>query len=346
MPSPLGLQDAASLIDLSIQDIWIKGSATESQLYKQYFNVETGVVDYYVKDSSITGLGYAGRVVENASVTGAAPFQGYTKTYTQVQYGQLMSFTKYMWMFGIKKRNLEAITSEARAACADLRELRCADRLDQSYNTSYTASDSAGSYAVSTVGGDGLAFASASHTREDGGTAWNNRVTDGTLVNNAFDYSGLKAAFRTAALIPGPTGKPLNVNLDTLVVARGYAPHNRALEILGALNKGWIPGSADRDQAGLPGGYGSGAGASGVASYKIIALPWITTNTGYWWMFDSTKALSPRYGLNYKESQPIQLEGPNVVFKTGEIQYKATMLFDIGHNDPRPWVASKGTNAA
>lgn len=346
MAVPMTLTDAANLIDLSIQDIWIKGSAQETELYKQYYNVETGIVDYFFKDSSITGLGYAGRVVENAAVVAAAPVAGYTKTYTQVHYGQLMPFTKFTWFFGIKKRNLEAITAEVRKACSDLREQRCADRLDQSYNTSYTATDSSGSYAVNVAGGDGLSFVSASHTREDGGTAWNNRVTDGSTVNNAFDYAGLKAAFRTAALVPGTTGKPLNINLDTLVVSRGYAPHNRALEILGALNKGWIPGSADRDQAGLPAGYGSASGATGVATYKIIANPWIQTNTGYWWMFDSTMAMSPRYGFNYKESQPITLEGPNIVFKTGEIQYKATMMFDIGHNDPRGWVGSKGTNAA
>ena len=52
------------------------------------------------------------------------------------------------------------------------------------------------------------------------------------------------------------------------------------------------------------------------------------------------------YGLQYKESQAIQLEGPNVVFKTGEIQYKATMMFDIGHNDYRGIVGSKNTNSA
>ena len=52
------------------------------------------------------------------------------------------------------------------------------------------------------------------------------------------------------------------------------------------------------------------------------------------------------YGLQYKESQGISLEGPNVVFKTGEIQYKSTMLFDIGFNDGRNIVGSKNTNAA
>ena len=332
MPNPLSLSDAADLIDVSIQDIWLKGSEQETEQFKQYFNVETGVQDYYLKDSSLTGLGYAGRIVENAAVTAASPVQGFDKTYTQVQFGVLLSFTKLMWMFGIKKRDLENITAEARKACSDLREQRCADRLDNSFSTSYSASDISGNYSVTVTGGDGLAFASAVHTREDGGTAWSNRVSDGTTVNMDFEYDALKAAHRTAALQVGGTGKPLNVNLDTLVVSRGFAVHNRAEEILGAINRGFIAGSADHD-------------GNASARYKIIASPWVQTNTLYWFMFDS-KLKNSRYGLQYKEAQPISLEGPNVVFKTGEVQYKATTVFDLGHNDARGWVCSKNTNAA
>lgn len=331
MANPLSLSDAADLIDVSIQQIWLKGSEKESRMFEQYYNVETGVADYYMKDSSLTGIGYAGRVVENAAVTAVSPVQGFDKTYTQVQFGVLLSFTKQMWFFGIKKRNLEQVTAEARKACSDLRELRCADRLDNAWATSYSAQDISGNYSVSTAGGDGSAFITTSHSREDGGTAWNNQVTDGTTVNMDFEYDALKAANRTAALITGPMGKPTNIQLDTLVVSRGYAVHHRAVEILGAMNKGYIPGSADRDSAGIP-------------TYKIIALPWVTTNTLYWWMFDSSMK-NATYGLQYKESQPIDLEGPNIVFKTGEIQYKATMMFDIGHNDARGWVGSKNTNA-
>lgn len=338
MANPLSLSDAADLIDVSIQDIWLKGSEKESRQFEQYYNTETGVSDYYTKDSSLSGLQYAGRIVENAAVTASSPVQGYDKVYTQVQFGVLLSFTKFMWVFGIKKRNLENITAEARKACADLRELRCADRLDNAYLTSYTAQDISGNYSVPTIGGDGVAFVSASHTREDGGANWSNRITDGTTVNMAAEYNALKAANRTAALIPGPQGKPTNINLDTLVVSRGYAPDNRFTEILGAINKGWIPGSADHDS---PHALANGS----APSYKIIRSPWITTNTSYWFMFDSSMK-NNKYGLQYKESQGIELEGPNVVFKTGEIQYKATMMFDIGHNDPRGWVGSKNTNAA
>lgn len=332
MPNPLSISDAADLIDVSIQDIFLKGSEADSKLFEQYYNVETGVVDYYLKDSSLTGLGFAGRIVENAAVTAQSPVQGFDKTYTQVEFGILLSFTKQMWMFGIKKRDLENVTEEARKAVAHKREQLCADRLDQSFNTSYTVSDISGNYAVNIAGGDALAFIANNHTREDGGTAWNNRVTDGTTVNMDFEYDALKAAHRTAALVTGPQGKPLNINLDTLVVSRGYAVHNRAEEILGAINRGFIPGSADRDGAAAP-------------RYKIVANPWIQTNTSYWWMFDSSMK-NRRYGLQFKESQPIKLEGPHVVFKTGEIQYKATTMFDLGFNDARGWVGSKNTNAA
>src|SRR3990167_4225313 len=282
MPNPLMLTDAADLIDASIQNVWLKGSEKESRMFEQYYNVETGVTDYYLKDSSLTGLGYAGRVVENAQIVAQSPFQGFKQTYTQVQFGTLLSFSKLMWFFGIKKRDLVQVTEEARKACSDLRELRCAERLDNVFSTTYTANDVTGNYSVGVAGGDAVAFISASHTREDGGTSWSNRVTDGSTVNMDFDYDALKAAHRTAALIPGPMGKPTNINLDTLVVSRGYAVDNRATEILGAINKGWMPGSGDRD--------GPSAKPDGSApAYKIIRNPWIQTNNLYWFMFYSSK---------------------------------------------------------
>ena len=329
--NPLNLSDAADLIDISIQKIWLKGSEKESRLFEQFMNVESGVTDYYTKDSSLTGLGYAGKIVENAAITEASPVQGFDQTYTQVQFGILMSFTKPMWFFGIKKRNLERIATEARKACSDLRELRCAELLDNSFETNFSAEDVSGNYLVTCTGGDGKALISTAHTREDGGTDNNNQITDGSTVNMDFEYDALKAAHRTAQLVKGPKGKPLNINIDTFICSKNYKNHHRAIEILGALNKGVMPGSPNRD-------------ASGIPTYKIVANPWITTNTAYWWMLDSSLK-NDIYGLQYKESQAISLEGPNVVFKTGEIQYKATMMFDIGHNDYRGIIGSKNTNS-
>lgn len=336
MPIPLSLGDAADLTDVAIQRIWKKASELQKVRYfDKYVNVESGVTDLLLKDSSITGLGEAARVTEQAVVTGEAPVQGYDKTFTQVEFGKLLSVTKQMWKFGIKKRDLTNIVDELRAACERKRESMSADRLDNSFSTTYTESDDAGNFSITISGGDAVAFVSNAHTREDGGTNWNNRITDGTTVNMDLDYDALKAAHRTASLVRDGKGNLMDVNLDTLVIRKGHANHFRAMEILGAIKTGGarsIPGSADNDAAGTP-------------SYKVLALPHIESNTAYWWMFDSSR-IGLQYGLQYKESQPIELEGPNLVFKTGEIQYKSTMLFDLGFNDSRYWVGSKNTNAA
>ena len=86
--------------------------------------------------------------------------------------------------FGIQKRDLEAVVDDLVTACERKRESFCADRLDQSFNTTYTENDDGGNFSVTISGGDTVSFISNSHTREDGGTAWNNRITDGTTVSD------------------------------------------------------------------------------------------------------------------------------------------------------------------
>ena len=333
---PLSLGDAVDLTDVAIQKIFLKQTQLEKKsVYDKYYNVVSGVTDYYLKDSSLTGLGQADRIVENAVINSETPLQGFDKTYTQVEFGKLMPVTKRMWKFGIKKRDLERVVKALIGACERKRETLCADRLDNAFATSYTATDGGGNYSVTTTGGDGKALIAADHTREDGGTDWNNRITDGTTVNMDFDYDALKALHRTASLVKDGKGQFMDVNPDTIVVTSGTSNAFRAKEILGAIRAGGkqsLPGSANND-------------ASGVPAYNVIEVPWITTNRDYWFAFDSSLK-SDEYGLQYKESQPIQLEGPNVVFKTGEIQYKATMMFDIGHNDSRNTFGSKNTNAS
>jgi len=97
---PLFIADAADLVDKSIQKIALKGSTKfQTNYYEEFMNVERGITDYYMKDSSISGLGYAGRVVENAIVPAESPILGYDKTYTQVQFGKVLPVTKMMYSF-------------------------------------------------------------------------------------------------------------------------------------------------------------------------------------------------------------------------------------------------------
>jgi len=322
----MNIAQAADLVDLSIQEIYMKTS-TPDPMYSKYFNVRT-TEDYYEKDSSLSGLGEADFVDENAAIISDTPVQGYKKTYTQNMVGVIVPFTFKMWKFGIKKRDLDNVAKELKDSIARKKERLCAERIDNAWAQSYTHAGQGGSRTITTTGGDGLAAATNAHTREDGGSNMNNIVYDGTTYNLPFDYAGIKAAMRTAGLMVDARGNPRIPDLTTLVCKKNSAVHFKAMEILGAIKRGYIPESADRD-------------APGVTSFEIVALEYLQ-NQAYWAMFDSSKALTDREGFQFVESQAPMLDPVNVVYKTKEIQTSATTLFDLGHNDvTRSWVFSK-----
>ncbi len=329
MSAPYNIAQAADLVDLSIQKVFEKSSEPDVN-YSKYFNVRT-TEDYLEKDSSLSGLGEADFVDENAVIISDTPVQGYKQTYTQNMVGVIIPFTFKMWKFGIKKRDLDNVAKELKASIARKKERLCAERLDNAWSQTYTHNGQGGSRTITITGGDGVAAASAAHTREDGGTNMNNEVYDGTTYNLPLDYAGLKAAHRTAGLMVDPRGNPKIPDLDRLVVKKNSANHFKAKEILKAITSGKIPESFDHDGSGVP-------------AFEIIAVEYIQ-NAGYWFMFDS-KMKTDEYGFQFIESQPPMLDPVNVVYKTKEIQTSVTTLFDLGHNDvARSWVFSKGDSS-
>ena len=329
--SPLNIAQAADLIDLSIQNIFEKTSSPEV-MYPKYFNNRT-TEDELEKDSSLSGLGEADFVDENADIVEDVPVQGYDKTYTQNMVGMIYPFTFKMWKFGLKRRDLNNAAAELKKATARKKEKLCAERLTNGFESvSYSHAGQDGNRTISTAGGDGFGAWEDDHTREDGGTDQNNLVYDGSNYNLAFDYTAVKAAWRTASLMVDPRGNPSPANLDTLVVKKESAAHHKAREILGAIKKGQIPESMDND-------------GNAVDAFKVLPLDYLTTSA-YWFMFDSQRALTDREGFQFVESQGTQVDPVNVVYKTKEIQTSVTTLFDLGHNDvTRSWVASKGNKA-
>ena len=67
------------MIDVSIQDIFLKQTNLEEENYSKYAYVDTGITDYYYKDSSLSSYGDADRITENAVITSENPVQGYDK---------------------------------------------------------------------------------------------------------------------------------------------------------------------------------------------------------------------------------------------------------------------------
>ncbi len=156
------------------------------------------------------------------------------------------------------------------------------------------------------------------------------------------DYPGLKALYRIASLVKNPKGKIFPVMPDRIIVKQGTTAAFRAKEILGALKNGKIPGEFSNDGA-------------AINSFELVENPYLlgtgdatsTTNLSAatnWHAIDSKK-MGPEYGMQYFESQGIMLDDQNIVYKTKEIQYTATLAFAYGHNDPRVNFGSTGANA-
>ena len=73
---PFTVAASPDMVDLSIQDMWIQTKPDGYDYYKKYTNVETGITDYYTKDSRLSGMGEASRILDGAIITAESPIQG------------------------------------------------------------------------------------------------------------------------------------------------------------------------------------------------------------------------------------------------------------------------------
>lgn len=322
---PATLSAFADLIDESIQNIFVQRAEVPRKM-EQYFNVES-TNSYYDKDSSIIGGGRAKFTGENASVEYDAPIQGFDKTFTQKKYSYGDKITQHAWKFGFEARKLTNFVEGMMDAVDNNIETSAADMLNNGWSTSYTDDDN---QSVSTAGGDAAAFFSASHTREDGGTSWNNIVYDGTTYNMDFEYDALKAARKTATAIKDGKGLPMGVNLDTLICKEGSSVQDRYEELMGAINRSYIPGGNEND------------GAAKVGLPKLITLKYLD-NDAYWFAFDSSKK-NAKYGLQWRWSEKPHMLPPELDYDTQEYRRQVYYFADRGANNMRSFVGSEGDN--
>lgn len=331
MSSPLNLAQIADTTNVAIQKMFKKDAAVEMNL-KKFYNFRT-TEDYIDKDSSLSGLSEAEFTDENAEIAEDVPVQGYDQTYTQDAVDIIVPFSYRAWKFGIKKRKLANISKEINAALNRKKEKLAAERLTNGLSTSYSHSGVLRSRTVTITGGDAFEPFTPSHTREDGGTNMNNVVYDGTTYSLVFDYAGYKAAIRTASLFVDPRGNPRPATLDTLVCKKGSSVSFKAKEILKAIKDGKMPESNDNDGTGVP-------------PFKVLELDYLTQDA-YWFMFDSSRALTEEEGFQHIESEANNLDPVNIVFKTREMQFAGHTMFQQGHNDvARSWVMSAGDRSS
>ena len=134
---------------------------------------------------------------------------------------------------------------------------------------------------------------------------------------------------RTAGLMVDPRGNPMIPRLDTLVCKTNSSVAFKAKEILGAIKSGKIPEEFSNDAAGTP-------------AFKVVEVDYLTQDA-YWFMMDSSMALTDEYGFQHIESEANNLDPVNIVTKTREMQFTGHSLFQQGHNDvARCFFASAG----
>jgi len=322
---PATLEQFGDLIAENIQKIFVQRANVPREMEK-YFTVEN-TSSYYDKDSSIVGGGRAKYASENAGVIYDAPIQGFDKTYTQKKYFYGDKITQHAWKFGFEARKLTNFVEGMMDAVDNNIEICAADMLNNGWGTAYNDDDN---QSVSTAGGDATAYFSASHAREDGGTAWNNIVYDGTTYNMDFEYDALKAARKTATAIVNGKGLPLGINLDTLIAKQGSSVQDRYEELMGAISRNYIPGGDEND------------GAAKVGLPKALFLKYLD-NDAYWYAFDSSKK-NDKFGLQWRWSEKPNMLPAELDYDTQEYRRQVYYFADRGANNMRSWVAANGTN--
>lgn len=327
--TPFDLDAASDLTDLSIQEIWIKSPADLEQYHEEYYYTEP-VQDYITKDSSVTSISTFSKIPENGNIPADSPYQGFKQTYTQSFFSGMLRITRPMWRYGIQTRRLEALVMELKNDAIRFRETVLANVLNNATSTSYTETAGKMAFTVTNTGGDGVAFQSSSHTREDGGTNWSNVITDGTTNNMSFDYGAWKAALKTGQAILGGVGEILDLELDKVICKKNSSVHFRAQEILKSIQKGESPLTANR------------LGAVD-RSFSIVAVPYLTSDV-QWGTFDSSK-VGPKFGLQFKEGMPLTLDPQFIDYDNKEMKYSAGSDFAYGFNDARNFLWSTGANA-
>lgn len=322
MAVPLRLADAVDLYNEAILRVFDGKYTAAPETYKKICSVDTTAL-YLDKSSAFTGFSQAKRMKENESVLYESPDQGMDQTWTQREFGLGFAVTKYLWKFD-RKNIIKRLPAKLADAMVRRRESDVQDYLYSSFYAG-TLTDPEGN-SVSITGGDGYNLFYKTHTREDGGTSINNVVYNGTTYNMDLAEDALDAAetYVRPRILDGK-GQEMTVKYKRLLIPIPLGP--TAYRLMKTDRK---VGSADWDVNLYKG------------AYEVVEMPYFNSSGGaYWFLYDPDVGSE---GLRFVWSQPVKLEGPELVFDTGSFKYRSTMMYDLRHNDFRAYQGSRGTN--
>lgn len=306
---------------------------------------------YQYTTTGVTGLAM-GQIIADAQVpTSDAPIQGFTKTFTQVIFVSRMRISKQAFYFLFESKDGAKIDAaikkeilSSKNAIMMAKNYYGQSLLANGWSTSFTFTPigNLGSpVTVDTTGADGVAYWSASHPREDGGTAWSNIIVSGT-ANPVFSFTALLAARAQQVNKKDGRGLPLiGTKLDTFMFQDQSPAYFLASSIAGTLKSGKYPSAT-------PGTTGTFVDASPTDSFEVIGLaPFGSTGTGVtslmWFGMDS-RMKNEDFGFKYietlaEETTPFQEDF------VGNMDYisTTTSYCQMGASDLRYFMASNGT---
>lgn len=131
--------DFAKLLEPGLRKIYGDAYNDYAEEYSKVFAIDTSSRNFE-QDQSLTTLGLAGVKPQGASVTYDDPFNGYTKTYTHVTYGQGFMVTRELWEDAMY-RNIKGLPSALARSVRQTIESIAAAHLNNAFTSTYTGSD-------------------------------------------------------------------------------------------------------------------------------------------------------------------------------------------------------------
>jgi len=339
------INDYAVIVNNVLKHVAPKVSPTVKAEYLDFMHKVDNNERIYT-DIGVTGLGMAEIIPDGGVGASDAPIQGYSKNYVQMHFTKKVRLTFQTNFFLFEsaaakiKSSVKSKVLEGKNAIEHAKNYLAQSLLAQGTATSFTWTpiNNVGTPTpIATIGADAVQYWSATHPREDGGTAWTNIVTDGATVNPQFTYSALLAARRIHALKKDGRGNPLISQLDTLVVRAGSLAAQFAKTIKATIDKGLAPQQTNVFN-----------NAPATDTFKVVELsPYenLAMNGLMWYMFDS-KMMNQDFGFLYIEALPTRAE-PAVVDLLGnqDLVLNFNSLAVMGASDLRGWMASTGAGA-
>lgn len=344
--------DYSTILNDRVKAIYAVTSPTIPNEFSQY-TTKINHNQYQYTTQGVTGLAM-GQIIADAQVPSSdAPIQGYTKTFTQIIGVSRIRISKQAFYFLFESKDGAKIDAavkkevlSSKNALLMLKNYYAQSLLANGASTSFTFTPIGNlgqPTTVDTTGADGVAYWSASHPREDGGTAWSNIILSGT-VNPVFSFTSLLAARAQQVNKKDGRGLPLiGTKLDKFIFQDQSAAYFLATSIAGTLKAGKYPSAT-------PGTTGTFVDSNPTNSFEVIGLaPFGSTGTGItslmWLGFDSAM-VNEDYGFKYIETMA-DTEPEFMEDFVGNLDYISTVTcyFQMGASDLRYWMFSSGLAA-